>query len=552
MTYGEAANLAVNQTWCARSTPSVIALLPVGGDPVRRRRAARRRHAEGPRAGAVRRHRRRRLLLDLHRHPAAGRPARSASRTMQALAQAGAARQAPGRPGGSPVPAGAAAAASRAGGRASRPRRGLAAERRGRAGRAARAGRRARRRRRLASGQPRAARPKRRVAGQPQAAERPAAPRRVAGPGEHAAPVTRRGAARDRDAGSATSRTTPARASCSRTSRRCSPTAEAFAAVVDATRRPVPRRHRSTRSSASRRGGSSSAAAGRLRLGIGFVPVRKAGKLPRRRIAASYALEYGDGDHRGAPGRVPPRRAGPGRRRRAGHRRHRSRPRVDLVERRGAERRRRRRPARARLPARPGAARRPGPARACSPSELRPDRVRRKRCIRARTAVHPDRPAVTTGRVGSVVEGRYRMTPESVRAGQRCRARRSRGTEPAAAGTRLTVRRRGCPPTRRRPSAEPRRACPERAPVPSAHRRRRAGSGPGSPGSASSAAPPSTRCSSRCSGPSAAPTPRPTCAMIERAYDGGRGRTTAASSARAATRTSPTRSRWPRSWPSWA
>jgi len=29
------------------------------------------------------------------------------------------------------------------------------------------------------------------------------------------------------------------------------------------------------------------------RLGVGFVPVRKPGKLPWRRIAASYALEYG-------------------------------------------------------------------------------------------------------------------------------------------------------------------------------------------------------------------------------------------------------------------
>ena len=41
-------------------------------DPLRRRRAARQRAAEGPRAGAVRRHGRRRLLLDLHRDAAAG------------------------------------------------------------------------------------------------------------------------------------------------------------------------------------------------------------------------------------------------------------------------------------------------------------------------------------------------------------------------------------------------------------------------------------------------------------------------------------------------
>lgn len=31
-----------------------------------------------------------------------------------------------------------------------------------------------------------------------------------------------------------------------------------------------------------------------MRLGLGFVPLRKAGKLPRRTLAESYALEYGD------------------------------------------------------------------------------------------------------------------------------------------------------------------------------------------------------------------------------------------------------------------
>ena len=60
-----------------------------------------------------------------------------------------------------------------------------------------------------------------------------------------------------------------------------------------------------------------------LALGAGFVPVRKAGKLPRETHAVSYALEYGeatleihqDGDRSGG--------AGAARRRRAGHRRHR-------------------------------------------------------------------------------------------------------------------------------------------------------------------------------------------------------------------------------------
>ncbi len=43
-------------------------------DPVRRRGPARRGHAQGPGAGAVRRHAVGHLLLDLHRHPGAGGP----------------------------------------------------------------------------------------------------------------------------------------------------------------------------------------------------------------------------------------------------------------------------------------------------------------------------------------------------------------------------------------------------------------------------------------------------------------------------------------------
>ena len=73
-TYAEAANLAVNQTLVRSINTSIVALIPVGRDPVRRRRPARLGLAEGPRAGAVRRHGRRCLLLDLHRHPAAGAP----------------------------------------------------------------------------------------------------------------------------------------------------------------------------------------------------------------------------------------------------------------------------------------------------------------------------------------------------------------------------------------------------------------------------------------------------------------------------------------------
>ena len=60
-----------------------------------------------------------------------------------------------------------------------------------------------------------------------------------------------------------------------------------------------------------------------LALGAGFVPVRKAGKLPRETHAVSYALEYGEATlemHRDA---IAPGRPGAARRRRARHRRHR-------------------------------------------------------------------------------------------------------------------------------------------------------------------------------------------------------------------------------------
>ena len=60
-----------------------------------------------------------------------------------------------------------------------------------------------------------------------------------------------------------------------------------------------------------------------LALGTGFVPVRKAGKLPRETHAVSYALEYGEATlelHRDG---VRAGGAGAARRRRAGHRRHR-------------------------------------------------------------------------------------------------------------------------------------------------------------------------------------------------------------------------------------
>ncbi len=49
----------------------------------------------------------------------------------------------------------------------------------------------------------------------------------------------------------------------------------------------------STSSSASKAGGSSSGAAVAERLGAGFIPIRKPGKLPAKSIKETYDLEYG-------------------------------------------------------------------------------------------------------------------------------------------------------------------------------------------------------------------------------------------------------------------
>ena len=58
-------------------------------------------------------------------------------------------------------------------------------------------------------------------------------------------------------------------------------------------RRAVRRPARSTRWPASRRAASSWAARSPHRLGAGFVPLRKKGKLPHETRAVEYALEYG-------------------------------------------------------------------------------------------------------------------------------------------------------------------------------------------------------------------------------------------------------------------
>ena len=72
----------------------------------------------------------------------------------------------------------------------------------------------------------------------------------------------------------------------------------AFTAVVDGAGRRRPRRRRAVgRRQGGRHGGARvhpRPPRSRSRLGAGFVPVRKAGKLPRETYAVSYALEYGE------------------------------------------------------------------------------------------------------------------------------------------------------------------------------------------------------------------------------------------------------------------
>ena len=72
----------------------------------------------------------------------------------------------------------------------------------------------------------------------------------------------------------------------------------ALTAVIDALAAAGSRRDRadrwSTRCWAWSRAASSSGRPVALALGVGFVPVRKAGKLPRATYAVSYALEYGE------------------------------------------------------------------------------------------------------------------------------------------------------------------------------------------------------------------------------------------------------------------
>ena len=71
LTFAQAANLAVNQTMVRSINTTVIGLLPIAAVLAVGAVVPRPRRAPRPLARALRRHPRRRLLLDLHRHPAA-------------------------------------------------------------------------------------------------------------------------------------------------------------------------------------------------------------------------------------------------------------------------------------------------------------------------------------------------------------------------------------------------------------------------------------------------------------------------------------------------
>ena len=279
MTYSQAANLAVNQTLVRSINTSIIALLPVaallfvgavllGAGPLKDLALA---LFVGVAVGAYSSiFIATPLLAQLkEREPA-----------MQALAKRVAGR------------------ARRGGRRPRRRRRGAAAAADGRrtttrAGRAAPsdAGREAGRAPAPAPAAAAAARPRPR---RRRPRRQPAQPAAASGGGEPArrseeAPVSRRPRTLDAPGcrpalASATSPTSPSRASCSRTSPRCSPTPRRSPRSVDAL---VPRRHRgpapSTWSPASRPAASSSPRRWRYALGVGFVPVRKEGKLPGAR-----------------------------------------------------------------------------------------------------------------------------------------------------------------------------------------------------------------------------------------------------------------------------
>ena len=81
-------------------------------------------------------------------------------------------------------------------------------------------------------------------------------------------------------------------ASCSRTSRPCSPTPPRFASRLGCSAKRLKRLKPDVTVGVESRGFIFAAAVAD-RIGVGFVPVRKPGKLPYKSIRETYALEYG-------------------------------------------------------------------------------------------------------------------------------------------------------------------------------------------------------------------------------------------------------------------
>ena len=310
-TYAEAANLAVNQTLVRSINTSIVALLPVGALLYVGVVSARLRRAQGPRARAVRRHGGRRVLLDLHRHPAAraaqgararrSRPATPARCGTAAATRWTATPSVPTFTEDMPLHDEPERGRRRATAGAGRPRAG--GDRGGRRRRSAR------------RGPPRASVRRR------GRCRRPRPPSARSRPASRARSAARRDRGADASAIAAAARPAgPRRAGLPAAGRGVQghhPAARRPRRLHRGRRRAGRRRPRratatswSTRSSGIEARGFILAAPVALALGVGFVPVRKAGKLPRRDPRRLLR----PGVRRGDPGAAPATRIAPGER----------------------------------------------------------------------------------------------------------------------------------------------------------------------------------------------------------------------------------------------